>query len=91
VLGDVVVATFKANSRNAALLEEYLRIRGEEHLNVCVLDWVVIQLFTVWQAVAKQSQNGPIIKPTEERKVGTILGKHVGTISNVFRYRREKV
>ena len=32
MIGDVVLAAFKANSRNAALLEEYLRIRGEEFL-----------------------------------------------------------
>ncbi|KAJ7057072.1 hypothetical protein C8F01DRAFT_1220764 [Mycena amicta] len=32
--GDVALAAFKANSRNAALLEEYLRIRGEEFLKV---------------------------------------------------------
>lgn len=32
--GDVVLAMFKANSRNAALLEEYLRIRGEEFLKL---------------------------------------------------------
>lgn len=32
ILGDVVLAAFKANSRNAALLEEYLRIRGDEFL-----------------------------------------------------------
>lgn len=32
VVGDVVLATYKANSRNAALLEEFLRIRGEEFL-----------------------------------------------------------
>ncbi|KAI0956302.1 hypothetical protein AcV7_006738 [Taiwanofungus camphoratus] len=30
--GDIVLAVFKANSRNAALLEEFLRIRGEESL-----------------------------------------------------------
>jgi len=30
--GDVMLAAFKANSRNAALLEEYLRIRGEEYI-----------------------------------------------------------
>ena len=29
VAGDFVLAIYKANSRNAALLEEYLRIRGE--------------------------------------------------------------
>lgn len=32
ILGDVVLAAYKANSRNAALLEEFLRIRGEEFL-----------------------------------------------------------
>ncbi|KAF9445522.1 hypothetical protein P691DRAFT_805539 [Macrolepiota fuliginosa MF-IS2] len=34
VAGDVVVAVFKANSRNSALLEEFLRIRGEEYLKL---------------------------------------------------------
>ncbi|KAF8510031.1 hypothetical protein JB92DRAFT_3119329 [Gautieria morchelliformis] len=70
VVGDVVVATFKANSRNAALLEEYLRIRGEEHL----------------KAVAKRSQNGSITPNAEP----TTLGKKFGTISNIFRSRKEK-
>jgi hypothetical protein len=32
--GDVVIAVFKANSRNAALLQEFLRIRGEEFMKV---------------------------------------------------------
>ncbi|KAJ7130187.1 hypothetical protein C8R44DRAFT_731750 [Mycena epipterygia] len=32
--GDVALAAFKANSRNAALLEEFLRIRGEEFLKL---------------------------------------------------------
>ena len=30
--GDIGIAIFKTNFRNAALLEEYLRIRGEEFL-----------------------------------------------------------
>lgn len=34
VVGDVVVAVYKANSRNAMLLEEFLRIRGEEYLKL---------------------------------------------------------
>lgn len=34
LLGDVVMAAFKANSRNAALLEEFLRIRGEEFVKL---------------------------------------------------------
>ncbi|THV01918.1 hypothetical protein K435DRAFT_654506 [Dendrothele bispora CBS 962.96] len=32
--GDVILAAFKANSRNAALLEEFLRIRGEEFIKL---------------------------------------------------------
>lgn len=34
IVGDVILAQWKANSRNAALLEEYLRIRGEEFLKL---------------------------------------------------------
>jgi len=34
VVGDVVIGIFKANSRNAVLLEEFLRIRGEEYLRM---------------------------------------------------------
>lgn len=34
VVGDLVLAMYKANSRNAALLEEFLRIRGEEYLRL---------------------------------------------------------
>jgi len=31
-VGDIGIAVFKTNSRNAALLEEFLRVRGEEFL-----------------------------------------------------------
>jgi hypothetical protein len=34
LVGDVVLASFKANSRNVALVEEFLRIRGEELLKM---------------------------------------------------------
>lgn len=37
LVGDVMLATFKTNSRNAALFEEFLRIRGEEALKVSAL------------------------------------------------------
>jgi hypothetical protein len=30
--GDIALAIFKANSRNCKLLEEYLRVLGEEHI-----------------------------------------------------------
>lgn len=36
LVGDVGIAIFKTNSRNAALLEEYLRVRGEEFLKAQV-------------------------------------------------------
>ncbi|KAF5379715.1 hypothetical protein D9615_005714 [Tricholomella constricta] len=34
VAGDLILAIYKTNSRNAALLEEFLRIRGEEYLRL---------------------------------------------------------
>ncbi|KAJ8488114.1 hypothetical protein ONZ45_g14078 [Pleurotus djamor] len=34
LVGDVLLAVWKANSRNAALLEEFLRIRGEEFIKI---------------------------------------------------------
>lgn len=34
VVGDVVIAVYKANFRNAMLLEEFLRVRGEEYLKL---------------------------------------------------------
>lgn len=33
-VGDVFLASFKANSRNVALVEEFLRIRGEEFIKM---------------------------------------------------------
>jgi hypothetical protein len=33
-IGDVILAIYKANSRNAALLEEFLRIRGDDFLKI---------------------------------------------------------
>lgn len=32
IAGDLVLAVWKANSRNAKLLEEYLRVKGEENM-----------------------------------------------------------
>jgi Domain of unknown function (DUF4112) len=34
VVGDVLLAVYKANSRNAALLDEFLRVRGAEFLKI---------------------------------------------------------
>jgi len=47
IVGDVALATWKANSRNAALLEEYLRIRGAEFL----------------KAESKRKESQAVVKP----------------------------
>jgi len=38
LVGDLLLAVYKANSRNAALLDEFLRIRGHEFLKMCEAD-----------------------------------------------------
>ncbi|KAB5591506.1 hypothetical protein CTheo_5063 [Ceratobasidium theobromae] len=69
VVGDVVLAAFKANSRNAALLEEYLRIRGEEFLKA---------------EVARQ-EDPSIVKPGAGREQGeSIPGKKSSTMKSLF-------
>ncbi|KAF8589011.1 hypothetical protein K439DRAFT_1658158 [Ramaria rubella] len=73
--GDVILATYKANSRNAALLEEYLRIRGEEYL----------------KAAANRSQDPAVTKPGAGRQPGeTVPGKKSETFFKSFRSRKEK-
>lgn len=47
IIGDIGMAGFKTNSRNAMLLEEFLRIRGDEFL----------------KTVAERSQNQAVVKP----------------------------
>jgi hypothetical protein len=32
IIGDILIGVWKVNSRNAVLLEEFLRVRGEESL-----------------------------------------------------------
>jgi hypothetical protein len=34
IIGDIILAIYKANSRNAMLLEEFLRVRGEEFVRM---------------------------------------------------------
>ena len=54
VVGDVGIAIFKTNFRNAALLEEYLRIRGEEFL----------------KAQADRDQDPAVVKPGAGKEEG---------------------
>lgn len=64
IVGDVVLAAFKANSRNAALLEEFLRIRGEEFL----------------KRENERVENPENVRPGAGREVGEIVsGKDSGT------------
>lgn len=38
IVGDIILAMYKANSRNAMLLEEFLRVRGEEFVKMRRVD-----------------------------------------------------
>ncbi|KAK0214017.1 hypothetical protein IW262DRAFT_1408112 [Armillaria fumosa] len=63
IVGDVVLAMWKANSRNAALLEEFLRIRGDELLKM--------------QAEAKED-SGSGVKKSDAEQVKPGAGKAEG-------------
>ncbi|KAK0204453.1 hypothetical protein DFS33DRAFT_1239226, partial [Desarmillaria ectypa] len=70
LVGDVILAIWKANSRNAALLEEFLRIRGDELLKL--------------QAEAKEGSGqpkeavGPGVKKSDAEQVKPGAGKAGG-------------
>ncbi|CUA70853.1 hypothetical protein RSOLAG22IIIB_04335 [Rhizoctonia solani] len=69
LVGDVILAAYKANSRNAALLEEFLRIRGEEFL----------------KAETAREEDPEDIRPGAGREQGeTIPGKNSSTIKSLF-------
>ncbi|CAE6465448.1 hypothetical protein ACGC1H_002544 [Rhizoctonia solani] len=69
LVGDIILATYKANSRNAALLEEFLRIRGEEFL----------------KTDAAREEDPDVVRPGAGREQGeTIPGKNGSTIKNLF-------
>lgn len=71
IAGDVILGIYKANSRNAALLEEFLRIRGEEFLKI---------------EVARQ-ENATVVKPGAGREQGEkVEGKKTGTIKSAVNH-----
>ena len=90
MVGDIAVATFKANSRNAVLLEEYLRIRGEEYLKVCQpwITTIMANLNCCNQAAAKRSQNTIGATPSAG---GSVSERKSGTVSKLFGFRKAKV
>nr|VWO95543.1 Putative type III effector protein [Ganoderma boninense] len=57
IVGDIILAMYKANSRNAGLLEEYLRVRGEEFL----------------KPEAERKQNVKDVKPGAGRKPNEVI------------------
>lgn len=94
LVGDVILATFKANSRNAALLEEYLRIRGEEYLKVCrhPSNRVDRNSYRCNQVVAKLPQDPTVSKPDVGRDPGEVVpSKRFGAITKFFGSRKEDV
>ncbi|KAK0470189.1 uncharacterized protein EV420DRAFT_1498866 [Desarmillaria tabescens] len=64
LVGDVLLAIWKANSRNAALLEEFLRIRGEELLKL--------------QAEAEEGSKEAGVKKSDAEQVKPGAGKAAG-------------
>jgi len=63
-VGDIVLASFKANSRNANLLEEFLRIRGAEYLKIVTEGGEAYQVGT-----QKKKVNGKEIGTTTSKVV----------------------
>ncbi|EJD38999.1 hypothetical protein AURDEDRAFT_153993 [Auricularia subglabra TFB-10046 SS5] len=75
IAGDVVLAAFKANSRNAWLLDEFLRIRGEEFI----------------KAKAARSEDPAVVKPGAGLESGEhVAGKKTGTIKSLGSLWRRK-
>lgn len=71
VVGDIVMSIFKTNSRNAALLEEFLRVRGVEFLKI----------------EAARVEDSSVIKPGAGREQGEkVEGKKTGTIKSAMNY-----
>jgi len=71
IAGDVILGIWKANSRNAALLEEFLRIRGEEFLKIDVA----------------RVENPSVVKPGAGRAEGEkVEGKKTGTLRSAMNY-----
>ncbi|KAJ7704327.1 hypothetical protein B0H17DRAFT_1039281 [Mycena rosella] len=67
--GDVALAAFKANSRNAALLEEFLRIRGEEFLKL-----------KAEQDGKLSKKDGPVAPASDLKQIQPGSGKEPGEV-----------
>ncbi|KAG8789549.1 hypothetical protein FRC19_005187 [Serendipita sp. 401] len=71
IVGDIILGVWKANSRNAALLEEFLRVRGEEFLKIEVA----------------RDEDPKVVKPGAGREPGEkVEGKTSGTIKSAAEY-----
>ncbi|RDB25537.1 hypothetical protein Hypma_006318 [Hypsizygus marmoreus] len=71
VVGDLVLAIYKANSRNAALLEEFLRIRGEEYLKLQAGEELITSPPPVKDEKKKKRRWGVSKKDAEQVKPGS--------------------
>ncbi|KAF8305781.1 hypothetical protein DL93DRAFT_2181668 [Clavulina sp. PMI_390] len=80
--GDVMLAAFKANSRNAALLEEYLRIRGDELIKA--------RAAREGRGPAPPEQDLDMAKPGAGRKPGEVISTGTGSSRSWFSGRKGK-
>lgn len=74
IAGDIGIAMFKTNSRNAALLEEFLRIRGEEFL----------------KAQADRVEDPEVVKPGAGKGEAEKISEKTSSRSRLFSRRSSK-
>ncbi|CAE6363650.1 unnamed protein product [Rhizoctonia solani] len=88
VVGDIVLAAFKANSRNAALLEEFLRIRQVPFILKLLLAAHLPLLYRGEEFLtseAARQEDPAVVKPGAGREQGeAIPGKNSGTVKSLF-------
>ncbi|GAB1526955.1 hypothetical protein RhiXN_03290 [Rhizoctonia solani] len=88
VAGDVVVAAFKTNSRNAALLEEFLRIRQVPFIlnfQLAVHLPLLCRGEEFLKGEAARQEDPAVVKPGAGREQGeAIPGKNASTMKSLF-------
>ncbi|KAG6909861.1 hypothetical protein DXG01_014896 [Tephrocybe rancida] len=81
-VGDVAVAVWKTNSRNAALLEEVLRLRGEEFIRLNPEDGQTIELSTA-MSILSVNAGSSSLKVSLFKRTDSVTLEVTCTISSI--------
>ena len=80
LVGDVVLAVYKANSRNAALLEEFLRVRGEGCLDMSAAGAAAViaepggsRVTAAGAGTGAAAGTASLVAPQKKKKTGSLL------------------